>query len=133
MNFLDIYKIFYAGVATGHPVFVLLFIVILLDIALGTLRAWAQNDYSSRKAREGVAQHGFLLLTISMVCPILAFIGLGAISQTFMVLLALSYLSSILANFSALGGYVPPLLERMVNEKLGAEIKSKESKKKDSE
>jgi len=129
MSFLDIYKIFYAGVATGHPVFILLFIVIILDIALGTLRAWAQGGYSSRKAREGLVTHGFLLLVLAIVCPLLAFVGLGAITQTFMGLIALSYVSSILTNWKMLGGFVPNGLEKMIDEKLGKEIENKGAKK----
>jgi len=110
-----IYKEFYIFDLMQHPVLSALVFLILLDIALGFSRAWATNSWDSKKSRMGLISHFALVIVLILVYPQLNHFGFGLLTDSFLLAFCLSYLSSIVANWKGLGGWIPPMLEKKLN------------------
>jgi len=122
---LDYYKAFYQTGIASDLYFLLLFVAVVFDIILGSARAWANNEFSSRESRRGIASHGGILLIMLVVCPLLHLIGLGTALHGFIGFLALSYASSIVGNLALLGVPIPKGLQEFLNSKLEKEFYNK--------
>ncbi|MCL2676243.1 MAG: phage holin family protein [Streptococcaceae bacterium] len=126
---LEIYRGFYFFNITDNLVYLGLIVAVTFDIILGVGRAWAQNDYNSRKFREGLVMHGLLVLCVTLVYPFLQAKALHFAVDGFLIMLSLSYLSSILINWKKMGGWIPNGIEQWIDSKLQKEVINKTKEK----
>lgn len=123
-NLVDVYINFFNADVSTHWLFVAVIGAILLDIILGYMVAWASNKFDSKKGRIGLVKHGALILAIALIYPVSEVIGVVAVVDTLLVFFALSFVSSIIANFQILGVPFPEWL----TDKLKNEIDKKNNK-----
>lgn len=117
---LEVVRDFYEHGIDEHMIVFALMAIVALDIVLGVSRAWAYQEFSSRKWRKGLVSHTAMILIVAIGYPFFLFMNLGAVIDTFIVAMMAAYGSSILASLSALGVEIPGL-DRFVKENIDRE------------
>lgn len=116
----EVVRDFYEHGIDEHMIVFALMAIVALDIVLGVSRAWAYQEFSSRKWRKGLVSHTAMILIIAIGYPFFLFMNLGPVVDTFIVAMMAAYGSSILASLSALGVEIPGL-DRFVKQNIDHE------------
>lgn len=98
---------FYRNGIDDHPMVFALFIILMLDILLGYLRAWAGKGFSSSVSRAGLANHFFVFVTGFIAYPLAVLGNVTTEADMFLYYLFFSYAASIIKNADTIGLRVP--------------------------
>jgi toxin secretion/phage lysis holin len=93
-------------------------VIVLFDIALGFIKAWVLNNFTSKKARRGVAEHFSVISALILASFFTQYFNYNAILNTLEAFLILSYSASIVKNFKRIGAPIPSFLEKLLDAEL---------------
>ena len=94
------------------PLFMLYSSAVLVDIVLGKVRAWTNNDVDSHVGVRGTLKHlGVFTFVVVLLPPLTYYLGNSAVGVGVLTYLVYQYLISIVENLGELGFNVPTIFK----------------------
>ena len=93
---------------TTHNLYIHVFLILVLfDIASGTIKAFNQKVGNSTKGLWGLMKHSLVVCAVLFIDIYLPLLGFGGIATSFVVFFIIQYLISITENWGQLGLPLP--------------------------
>ena len=94
------------------PLFILYGSSVLVDIVLGNVKAWTNNDVDSNVGVRGTLKHlGVFTFVVVLLPPLTYYLGSSAVGIGVLTYLVYQYLISIVENLGELGFNVPTIFK----------------------
>lgn len=106
MDFLS-----YLEESVKNPLLLTLFITIVFDIIIGTLKAFTKGVINSSISKDGITKHIGIVLLVMLVIIIFKPLEMENLINTVLLFYIASYILSILENLSLLGIPFPEWLK----------------------
>ena len=103
--------------AFKDPLFILYTASVIVDIVLGNVKAWTNNDVASDIGVKGTLKHlGVFSFVVLLLPPLSYYLGNNGVSLAVLSYLVYQYIVSIVENLGQLGFDVPTVFKQKLRE-----------------
>ena len=99
--------------AFKDPLFILYIATVIVDIVLGNIKAWTNDNVNSKIGVQGTLKHvGVFTFVIVLLPPLTYYLNTNAVSITVLGYLVYQYIISIIENLGSMGFKMPDVFEK---------------------
>ena len=115
--------------AFKDPLFILYIATVIVDIVLGNIKAWMNDDVNSKIGVQGTLKHvGVFTFVIILLPPLTYYLNNSGVAITILGYLVYQYIISIIENLGVMGFKMPDVFEKSFTQ-----LKERDDKNENSE